>query len=120
MKIQFLLFLLIINYTYSQDKLFLYDYKFISDSTNRMNVKNEIMILNIQKDRTEFYSYERYSSDSIQLSESKKGNMAIPKNKVLINQHFAKNLKPQSFQNQGIALFFLYFSQVRGLSRTLK
>lgn len=35
-------------------------------------------------------------------------------------QHFAKNLKPQSFQNQGIALFFLYFSQVRGLSRTLK
>ena len=36
------------------------------------------------------------------------------------NQHFAKNLKPQSFQNQGIALFFLYFSQVRGLSRTLK
>ena len=37
-----------------------------------------------------------------------------------IKQHFAKNLKPQSFQNQGIALFFLYFSQVRGLSRTLK
>ena len=36
------------------------------------------------------------------------------------SQHFAKNLKPQSFQNQGIALFFLYFSQVRGLSRTLK
>ena len=35
-------------------------------------------------------------------------------------QHFAKNLKLQSFQNQGIALFFLYFSQVRGLSRTLK
>ena len=35
-------------------------------------------------------------------------------------QHFAKKLKPQSFQNQGIALFFLYFSQVRGLSRTLK
>ena len=39
---------------------------------------------------------------------------------VLLEQHFAKNLKPQSFQNQGIALFFLYFSQVRGLSRTLK
>lgn len=90
MKIQFLLFLLIINYTYSQDKLFLYDYKFISDSTNRMNVKNEIMILNVQKDRTEFYSYERYSSDSIQLSESKKGNMAMQKNKVLINERIIK------------------------------
>ena len=38
----------------------------------------------------------------------------------LLIQHFAKNHKPQSFQNQGIALFFLYFSQVRGLSRTLK
>ena len=41
-------------------------------------------------------------------------------NSDLNEQHFAKNLKPQSFQNQGIALFFLYFSQVRGLSRTLK
>jgi GLPGLI family protein len=55
-----------------------------------MNVKNEIMILNVQKDRTEFYSYERYSSDSIQLSESKKGNMAMPKNKVLINERIIK------------------------------
>ena len=45
------------------------------------------------------------------------GTDAGAKSKV---QHFAKNLKPQSFQNQGIALFFLYFSQVRGLSRTLK
>lgn len=91
MKIfQLLLFLIITNYSYSQNKLFLYDYKFVPDSTNKMNVKNEIMILNIQKDRSEFYSFERYSSDSIQLAESKKGNMAMPKNKVMISDRIIK------------------------------
>ena len=35
-------------------------------------------------------------------------------------QYFAKNFMQQSFQNQGVALFFAYFFQVRGLYRTLK
>lgn len=89
-KIQFLFFLIIINFSYSQNKLFLYDYRFIPDSTNKMDVKNEMMILNIQKDRTEFYSSERYSFDSIQLSESKKGNFVMSKNKVLFNDRIIK------------------------------
>ena len=52
--------------------------------------------------------------------ETNQINIKILKFQNSLRQHFAKNLKPQSFQNQGIALFFLYFSQVRGLSRTLK
>ncbi len=43
--IMFLLYSVMTGLTLSFT-LFLYDYKFISDSTNRMNVKNEIMILN--------------------------------------------------------------------------
>lgn len=88
--IQFLLFLIVTNYAYSQNKLFLYDYRFIPDSTNKNSIKNEIMILNTQKDRTEFYSSERYASDSMQLAESKKGNMAMPINKEMISDRIIK------------------------------
>ena len=54
------------------------------------------------------------------MKDSKQSFKDLVKKMDSLEQHFAKNLKPQSFQNQGIALFFLYFSQVRGLSRTLK
>ena len=37
-----------------------------------------------------------------------------------IIQYFAKNFTQQSFQNLEIALFCVYFCQVRGLCRTLK
>ncbi|MCQ4034549.1 GLPGLI family protein [Kaistella montana] len=70
---------------FAQNKIFIYNYKFIPDSTNHQNVKDELMILNIQKDRSEFYSSERYSSDSTQLAESLKGLMAMPYNKEMIS-----------------------------------
>lgn len=70
---------------FAQNKIFIYNYKFIPDSTNHQNVKDELMILNIQKDRSEFYSSERYSSDSTQLAESSKGLMAMPYNKEMIS-----------------------------------
>jgi len=89
-KIKFLLFLILTNFAFGQNKLFLYDYKFIPDSTMRDELKHELMILNIQKDRSEFYSFERYASDSTQLAESKKGNMAMPFNKAMVNDRVVK------------------------------
>ena len=58
-KLKYFLFLALANIAFAQNKLFLYEYKFISDSTNNQNLKDEIMVLNIQKDRSEFYSSER-------------------------------------------------------------
>jgi len=51
-RIKFLLFLTLANMAFAQNKLFLYDYKFIPDSTSSDNSKDELMILNIQKDRS--------------------------------------------------------------------
>ena len=89
-KLKYLLFLIITNIAFAQNKLFLYEYKFIPDSTNNQNLKDEIMVLNIQKDGSEFYSAERYASDSTQLAESNKGIMAMPFNKVLISDRVIK------------------------------
>lgn len=89
-KLKILLFLILTNMAFAQNKLFLYEYKFIPDSTNNQILKDEIMILNIQKDRSEFYSSERYASDSTQVAESKKGMMAMPFNKEMVNDRVIK------------------------------
>lgn len=89
-KLKILLFLILTNFAFAQNKLFLYDYKFIPDSANKDNLKEELMILNIQKDRSEFYSSERYASDSTQLAESWKGLMAMPFNKEMISDRVIK------------------------------
>ncbi|KEY18717.1 GLPGLI family protein [Kaistella antarctica] len=89
-KLKYFLFLTLANIAFAQNKLFLYEYKFISDSTNNQNLKDEIMVLNIQKDRSEFYSSERYASDSTQLAESKKGIMSMGFNKEMISDRVIK------------------------------
>lgn len=89
-KLKYFLFLIVANIAFAQNKLFLYEYKFIPDSTNTQNLQDEIMILNIQKDRSEFYSSEKYASDSTQLAQSKKGIMAMPFNKVMVNDRVIK------------------------------
>lgn len=89
-KLKILLFLILTNMAFAQNKLFLYEYKFIPDSTNNQNLKDEIMILNIQKDRSEFYSSERYASDSTQVAQRKKGIMAMPFNKEMISDRVIK------------------------------
>lgn len=95
-NINYLLLLIITNYSFGQNKQFLYEYKFIPDSTNKVEVRNELMILNIQKDKSEFYSFQKYSSDSTQLAESKKGIMAMPFNKEMISDRIIK--RPNSNQ----------------------
>ena len=103
-KIKFLLFLILTNFAFAQNKLFLYDYKFIPDSTNREDLKDELMILNIQKDRSEFYSSERYASDSTQVAQSKKGIMAMPFNKEMISDRVIK------FPNSNVINYITFMS----------
>lgn len=71
-KLQILLFVLISNVIFCQNKVFLYEYKSIPDSTNKQNIKTEMMVLNINKDKSEFYSLEKFQMDSINLAESQK------------------------------------------------
>lgn len=62
----------------AQNKQFTYEYQFISDSTNQKDISKEIMILNVGKERSHYYSLDKYISDSTINAESKKGLMVMP------------------------------------------
>ena len=64
MKKIFLLFIFI-SALFSAQNRFIYDYKFVADSTNKADVKSEMMYLDISEKGSKFYSREVYVSDSI-------------------------------------------------------
>lgn len=59
------LFLIFGILTIAQNKRFIYEYKFIPDSTNVEDVKTEMMFLDTTKDGSKYYSYTVFNSDSI-------------------------------------------------------
>ncbi|WP_313101336.1 GLPGLI family protein [Epilithonimonas sp.] len=91
MKNNYLLIVVILsNFIFGQNKQFLYEYKFISDSTNKADIKTEIMILNVQKDRSEYYSSVRYASDSAQAADYKRGINSMPPGNPLVSEWVTK------------------------------
>lgn len=62
----------------AQNKQFTYEYQFISDSANRKNISTEIMILNVDKEKSYYYSLDKYISDSTMVSATKKGLFTMP------------------------------------------
>lgn len=85
-----LLLFLISFLTFGQNKQFLYEYRFIPDSTKKADVKSEIMILTVLKDRSEYYSSVRYASDSAQAADFKKGIVSMPANEESVNERVTK------------------------------
>lgn len=73
-----LLFLFCFVLFSAQSKQFTYEYQFISDSTDQKNISKEIMILNVGKEKSYYYSLDKYISDSTINAESKKGMMVMP------------------------------------------
>ncbi|WP_294231261.1 GLPGLI family protein [uncultured Chryseobacterium sp.] len=69
--------------TQAQINRFFYEYKFIPDSNNKEDVKNEMMYLDIDKNGSSYYSRDKFVSDSITNLEIQKqmksnsGNMNI-------------------------------------------
>lgn len=68
------LFFLLSNYLVVQSQTFTYQYQFIPDSTATKNKVSQLMILNINKVRSEFYSLEKMKIDSTLLDRRNKGN----------------------------------------------
>ena len=60
-----LLFLMMISFLSAQNQRFMYEYKFVSDSTNKADVKTELMNLDTTPKGSKFYSYTSYKSDSL-------------------------------------------------------
>ena len=59
------LFLILGILTIAQNKRFIYEYKFIPDSTNIEDDKTEMMFLDTTKDGSKYYSYTVFNSDSL-------------------------------------------------------
>ena len=72
MKKLILLFTLIGTLATAQNKRFIYEYKFISDSTNVEDVKTEMMFLDTTKEGSKYYSYTVFNSDSIMKADLQK------------------------------------------------
>ncbi|SUX46279.1 GLPGLI family protein [Chryseobacterium indoltheticum] len=86
------LFLLILfsDVLFGQNKLFVYEYKFITDS-NTNQVEKQIMVLNIHENKSEFYNLDNYQSDSTLLADSKKGVFSMPPDKEMIRERINKS-----------------------------
>lgn len=82
-KLTFTLFIFLINISFAQTKQFIYDYISIPDSTQKNVTESEIMLLNINNEKSEYFSYNMYVSDSILLEGSKKGLFMMPPNKKM-------------------------------------
>jgi len=108
-NIQNLILLIFSCFALRQNKQFLYEYKFIPDSTNKKDIKTEIMILNVQKDRSEYYSSVRYTSDSAQFADFQKGINSMPPYTALVNEWVTKY--PNS--NQVVHTSFLIWDKYK-------
>ncbi|MFC5873703.1 GLPGLI family protein [Chryseobacterium arachidis] len=83
---------LLLSFTlfFAQKQQFIYEYRFVPDSTDRSAVRTEFMALNINSTKSEFYGLERFKSDSAMLADSKKGIFSMPPNKEMIGERVIK------------------------------
>ncbi|MGO4708707.1 GLPGLI family protein [Chryseobacterium sp. 2TAF14] len=83
---------------FAQTNRFFYDYKFIPDSTNKEDVKTEMMLLDIDKSGSKYYSRETFVADSTMKADIEKqlkgspGNISINRknNQGLVSEKVTK------------------------------
>lgn len=63
-KSYFILLALLSVFVNAQVNRFFYDYKYISDSTNKADVKSDVMLLDIDKNGSKYYSRDKFVADS--------------------------------------------------------
>ncbi|GEN78025.1 GLPGLI family protein [Chryseobacterium hagamense] len=88
-----ILFLFGITKFYTQDNRFVYEYRFIPDSTQLENRTSEVMFLDIRQNASEFYSYKKFRSDSLMAEDMKKGLASPPPIEEFVNYRIIKNSK---------------------------
>ncbi|WP_084175617.1 GLPGLI family protein [Chryseobacterium shigense] len=96
--IRFIILILTSINVFGQNKQFFYEYKFIRDSTNVKNFEKEMMVLNIDNNKSEFYSFEKYKSDSTLNADSKKGIFSMPPNIKMNKDRVVRNINTQKIE----------------------
>ena len=93
MKNQILLLFLVCNsIMFAQNTEFIYEYKFVPDSTDRNSVVKEMMVLSIFKNKSQYYSLDRYLSDSLVLDQEKRNLPIDFPEKKMIRDRVLKDL----------------------------
>ena len=92
MKIFHLIILLFTANLFAQNQRFIYEYKFIQDSTNRQDVKSELLVLDLNNSGSKFYSYEKYRADSVMYAELQK-QVAAQSNDILLNNTYKGSIR---------------------------
>ncbi|MGL6128586.1 GLPGLI family protein [Chryseobacterium artocarpi] len=69
MKTKILFFMILGILGHAQINSFFYEYKFIPDSNNKEDVKKEMMLLDIDKNGSNYYSHDKFVADSISRAE---------------------------------------------------
>ncbi|MCS3533142.1 GLPGLI family protein [Chryseobacterium sp. JUb7] len=59
-------------FSFGQSQRFIYEYRFIPDSTDVQNVKNEVMYLDVDKKGSKFYSFDRADSEKKAMEDAQK------------------------------------------------
>ncbi|AZB11075.1 GLPGLI family protein [Chryseobacterium sp. G0162] len=72
MKTKILFFIFLGILANAQVNRFFYEYKFIPDSNNKDDVKKEMMLLDIDKDGSNYYSHDKFVADSTGRAELEK------------------------------------------------
>lgn len=73
-KLIAILFILVANFTFAQTKQFIYEYISIPNIIQKEVSHSEIMVLNIGKEKSEYFSYGKFVLDSTIYSEIKDGS----------------------------------------------
>lgn len=80
MKNKILFFLLISFFAGAQTNRFFYEYKYIPDSTDKADVKKEMMLLDIDKSGSQYYSRDKFVADSTAKADLEKQLKSSPGN----------------------------------------
>jgi GLPGLI family protein len=72
MKNSILLFLFLSVFSNAQVNRFFYDYKYIPDSNDKADVKKEMMLLDIDKNGSNYYSRDKFVADSTSMADVQK------------------------------------------------
>ena len=85
MKKIFVAIFLIIGFNIFAQNRFFYDYKFIPDSTDKANVITEMMLLDIDKKGSNYYSQQKFLADSTSRADVER-QLKLSPNNISINR----------------------------------
>ncbi|GAA5094409.1 hypothetical protein GCM10023210_26030 [Chryseobacterium ginsengisoli] len=86
-----MIFLNLVSLCSAQDYRFTYNYKSIPDTLRKDSVINEEMVLDVDPDKSLFFSLRKFISDSTMAEDAKKGLMTMPDQNIHTRYIIKKN-----------------------------